>query len=296
MVQVIISEFDLPIEHKMPENNSPVVAFDYLCTPIVNKLVMRYVPMSEILIHALLLDDVEKIQGVLRYANPAKIIWTLCRKLLTSEAAKEHLPCHILPVLSYSQIVSLLKGQSDENLLSLRTFFGYAIAKFMIKSICDLHMKLGTYQDDRLAQISEDLDCMEKLFLRMQTSVYLIEKIHKYREIAAESFFRKSEAEEEQRLRKKEKKPRKRASQRQRQMLFSSGEEFYAARSSLEWDKCPLTGRRFTEPVIAADGITYDASSLKEFDLSCSPLLRTPMQHCRLTPNLAIKTAISDGL
>ncbi|RYE17030.1 MAG: hypothetical protein EOP45_16505, partial [Sphingobacteriaceae bacterium] len=63
-----------------------------------------------------------------------------------------------------------------------------------------------------------------------------------------------------------------------------------------DWDKCPLTGKRFTNPIILADGITYDAASLQNLDLSLSPILQTPMQHSRMISNMAIKTAISNGL
>ncbi len=77
---------------------------------------------------------------------------------------------------------------------------------------------------------------------------------------------------------------------------YKTGGEFYASRPDT-WDKCPLTGEKFKEPVVAADGITYEAAAWTAWisENDDSPFVEEPLQHKRSVPNQAIKCAIAVG-
>lgn len=75
---------------------------------------------------------------------------------------------------------------------------------------------------------------------------------------------------------------------------YKTGSDFYACRSHT-WDICPLTGERFQEPVVAADGITYEAAAWTAWisENDDSPVVDEVLKHKRAVPNYAIKSAIS---
>ncbi len=77
---------------------------------------------------------------------------------------------------------------------------------------------------------------------------------------------------------------------------YKTGREFYASRPDM-WDRCPLTGEKFTEPVVAADGITYEAAAWKAWisENDLSPFVEEVLQHKRSVPNQVIKCAIAVG-
>ena len=68
--------------------------------------------------------------------------------------------------------------------------------------------------------------------------------------------------------------------------------------------KCPLTGKVFTQPVVAADGYTYEYSAIKDHIESqiercvtpTSPLNRGPFGHLTLVPNNLCARTINERL
>ena len=61
---------------------------------------------------------------------------------------------------------------------------------------------------------------------------------------------------------------------------------------------CPLSLEPMREPVVAADGITYERSFLEEWlkRNTTSPCTGLPLQHMHLVPNLALKRLIDESL
>lgn len=62
--------------------------------------------------------------------------------------------------------------------------------------------------------------------------------------------------------------------------------------------QCPITCQLLKDPVVAADGHTYERSALQTWlDLhQSSPMTGAPLDHTRLTPNHHLKAMISDWL
>eukprot|EP00540_Astrosyne_radiata_P015717 CAMPEP_0116842290 /NCGR_PEP_ID=MMETSP0418-20121206/11428_1 /TAXON_ID=1158023 /ORGANISM="Astrosyne radiata, Strain 13vi08-1A" /LENGTH=191 /DNA_ID=CAMNT_0004472871 /DNA_START=122 /DNA_END=697 /DNA_ORIENTATION=- len=64
---------------------------------------------------------------------------------------------------------------------------------------------------------------------------------------------------------------------------------------------CPIGGKRMVDPVVAADGYTYERSEIEDhFEKTLSdsrgvisPVTGEPMTHCRLAPNVAIREIAS---
>jgi len=72
---------------------------------------------------------------------------------------------------------------------------------------------------------------------------------------------------------------------------LSCGEEF------AEWFICPITQDVMRDPVVAADGFTYERDAIERWfrergDVKNSPMTNAPFAHAYLTPNLGIRSAI----
>jgi hypothetical protein len=61
---------------------------------------------------------------------------------------------------------------------------------------------------------------------------------------------------------------------------------------------CPITMLLMVEPVIAADGYSYERAAIEKWlrDKHTSPMTNLPLPHKGLTPNRAIKSAIASML
>jgi hypothetical protein len=59
---------------------------------------------------------------------------------------------------------------------------------------------------------------------------------------------------------------------------------------------CPITLDYFTDPVIAADGFTYDRSAITQYlkTNNTSPLTRKKLKHKNLIPNKLLRFEIQD--
>jgi hypothetical protein len=59
--------------------------------------------------------------------------------------------------------------------------------------------------------------------------------------------------------------------------------------------QCPITLEVMTDPVIAADGITYERTAIEDWlrTHNTSPLTNTPLTSKSLTPNLVVRGIIS---
>ncbi|CAI7771007.1 unnamed protein product, partial [Closterium sp. NIES-54] len=74
-------------------------------------------------------------------------------------------------------------------------------------------------------------------------------------------------------------------------MEEAEGEMGKRRRSFDEQCMCPLSQKRMTDPVVAADGFTYERSSIERWLLtnSVSPRTGQPLSHKHLTPNHTLK-------
>lgn len=64
--------------------------------------------------------------------------------------------------------------------------------------------------------------------------------------------------------------------------------------TSLDGLLCPLSNQLMTDPVMAADGITYNRPAILEWltSQSISPVTQTPLPHAALVPNAVVKDAV----
>ena len=69
--------------------------------------------------------------------------------------------------------------------------------------------------------------------------------------------------------------------------------EAAAAAHRAEFD-CPMSLERMVDPVLAADGVTYERVQIERWLAThhTSPKTGMPLQHKHLTPNLALKALI----
>ena len=67
-----------------------------------------------------------------------------------------------------------------------------------------------------------------------------------------------------------------------------------ATNGGLDGLLCPLSKQLMTDPVLAADGVTYHRPAISEWMASktLSPVLQTPLPHGGLVPNQAVKDAV----
>lgn len=67
-----------------------------------------------------------------------------------------------------------------------------------------------------------------------------------------------------------------------------------ATNGGLDGLLCPLSKQLMTDPVLAADGVTYHRPAISEWMASqnVSPVLQTPLRHGGLVPNHAVKDAV----
>jgi hypothetical protein len=61
---------------------------------------------------------------------------------------------------------------------------------------------------------------------------------------------------------------------------------------------CPITHEVFKDPVVAADGITYERSAITGWLTThdTSPMTNTPLPNCELHPNNLVRTLIEELL
>ena len=59
---------------------------------------------------------------------------------------------------------------------------------------------------------------------------------------------------------------------------------------------CPITFEIMDDPVVAADGYTYEATAIAAWMArhSTSPMTNLPLAHSGLTPNLVLRSAIKE--
>ncbi len=62
--------------------------------------------------------------------------------------------------------------------------------------------------------------------------------------------------------------------------------------------RCPITCERMCDPVVAADGYSYERSAIEAWLRvnATSPITRAPMASCALIPNRTLQTAIEQAM